>query len=119
MLYKGLLDKKSRATFNGKVYVHPRAQHIRAQQANHNLLLSSAAEVNSKPELEIYANDVKCTHGATVGQLDSEALFYLQSRGIEKEQAMVLLTHAFATEVFNKIEHSEIKHYAEQLGGLC
>ncbi len=79
---KGILDKKSRAVFNGQVYVAKNAQKIMAYQANHNLLLSNTAEVNSKPELEIYADDVKCKHAATIGQIDQEALFYLRSRGI-------------------------------------
>ena len=118
MLFKGLLDKKSRATFNGKVYVHPRAQHIRAQQANHNLLLSPHAEVNSKPELEIYADDIKCAHGATVGQLDAESLFFLRARGIDKELAIDLLTQAFSAEVFNRIENAAVRRYVEDRAGI-
>ncbi len=114
MLYKGIMRKKSHAVFNGKVFVHKNAQHIQAHQANHNLLLSFDAEVDTKPELEIYADDVKCTHGATVGQLDSEALFYLRARGIDKDQAMALLTHAFADEVMNQIKDEEIKNYVKQ-----
>jgi Fe-S cluster assembly protein SufD len=117
MNYKGILATKSRAVFNGKVYVHQDAQHIQAQQQNHNLLLSAEAEVNTKPELEIYADDVKCTHGATVGQLDTDALFYLQARGISKEAAMDLLTHAFAEDVFNRISCGEIKKYIEMRAG--
>lgn len=116
MLFKGVIDKKNRASFSGKVLVHKDAQKINAQQANHNLLLSPKAEVNTKPQLEIYADDVKCTHGATVGQIDPESLFYLQARGIGKNEARALLTHAFATDVFNKIAHSEIRHYAESIG---
>lgn len=114
MVYKGILDKKSQAVFNGKVHVHPKTQHINAHQENHNLLLSQDAVINSKPELEIYAEDVKCTHGATIGQLDNEALFYLLSRGIEKMAAHKMLIHAFAEEVYNKIEDVTIRQYIQQ-----
>ncbi len=114
MLYKSILDKKARAVFNGKVHVHPHAQHINAYQANHNLLLSPAAEVNTKPELEIYADNVKCAHGATVGQLDTESLFYFRSRGIAKDQAMQLLLQAFADEVISKIQHTAVRQYILQ-----
>ncbi|MHB1946733.1 MAG: Fe-S cluster assembly protein SufD [Gammaproteobacteria bacterium] len=117
MLYKGILDKKSRAVFNGKVYVHQNAQQINAQQYNHNLLLSQESEIDTKPELEIYADDVKCTHGATVGQLDNDSLFYLCARGINQEDAMALLTRAFAAEVLNKIENPRIRHYVETRAG--
>lgn len=111
MLYKGVLDKKSRAVFNGKVHVHEGAQHVHAHQANHNLLLSPQAEVSTQPQLEIYADDVKCTHGATVGQLDYDSLFYLRSRGIEKNAALKLLTHAFIAEIMNKIEDPLMKQF--------
>lgn len=111
MLYKGILDKKSRAVFNGKVHVHPLTKHINAHQENHNLLLSNEAEVNTKPELEIYAEDVKCTHGATIGQLDNESLFYLRSRGIEKSEAHDLLVRAFAEDIYSKIGDEKIRDY--------
>ncbi len=111
MLYKGILDKKSRAVFNGKVYVHSKTKQIHAHQANHNLLLSPDAEVNTKPELEIYAEDVKCTHGATIGQLDDAALFYLLSRGIAKNEAHQLLLYAFADEIYSKITDASLKEY--------
>ena len=114
MLYKGILNNKSRAVFNGKVHVCPGAQQTHAHQANHNLLLSPAAEVNTKPELEIYADDVKCAHGATVGQLDEDALFYLRARGLEKAVALKLLTQAFTTEVMQKITDSAIRDYIQQ-----
>ncbi len=114
MLFKGILDKQSRAAFIGKVFVHQDAQQINAHQANHNLLLSKTAEVTTKPELEIYADDVKCTHGATVGQLDQESLFYLRSRGIDEKTAFHMLTQAFADEVMNHIEHPAIKAYVQQ-----
>lgn len=115
MVYKGVLDKKSRAVFNGKIYVHPNAQKTVAHQENHNLLLSSDAEIDTKPELEIYADDVKCAHGDTVGQLDKEALFYLRSRGIDKNAALQLLTHAFADEVINRVKIPVIKQRMCQL----
>ncbi len=114
MLYKGLLDKKSRAVFNGKVYVHPDAQQINAHQSNHNILLSNDAEVSTKPELEIYADDVKCTHGATIGQLDHEALFYLCSRGISASEAHTLLTRAFLEEVYSKIDAANIRDFMQK-----
>lgn len=108
MYYKGMMDKKSRAVFNGKVHVHPDAQKTKALQANHNLLLSNQAEIDTRPQLEIYADDVKCAHGDTVGQLDDEALFYLRSRGIEKNSAMRILTHAFAADVLDRIKNVSI-----------
>jgi Fe-S cluster assembly protein SufD len=114
ILYKGILDKKSQAVFNGKVYAHSTAKQTYAQQVNHNLLLSSTAEVNTKPELEIYADDVKCTHGATVGQLNKEALFYLRARGIEKEEALKILIQAFIEEIMHKITDPFIKDYIWQ-----
>ena len=95
-LYRGILDGQGRAVFNGKVVVAPHAVKTDAAQANHNLLLSRGAEIDTKPELEIYADDVKCSHGATVGQLDEQQLFYLRSRGIDAEAARGLLVGAFA-----------------------
>ncbi len=114
MLYKGILDKKSQAVFNGKVYAHSGAEKTNAQQANHNLLLSPAAEVNTKPELEIYEDDVKCVHGATIGQLNGDALFYLRARGIEKEEALKILAQAFIEEVMHKIPDPLIRNYIQQ-----
>lgn len=111
MLYKGILDKKSRAVFSGKVYVHPKAQKTNAAQENHHLLLSNLAEASSKPELEIYADDIKCKHGATVGQLDEQALFYLRSRGIDKHTATRCLLYSFAEEVFNKVKNVGIANH--------
>ncbi len=112
-LYKGILDGKSRAVFNGKVFVHKHAQQTDAQQTNRNLLLSNDARVDTKPQLEIFADDVKCAHGATVGQLEEEELFYLISRGLHRELAQNLLTFGFAEEVIDKIKIESIKH---QLG---
>ncbi len=114
MLYKGILDKKSQAVFNGKVYAHAGAKQTNAQQSNHNLLLSRTAEVNTKPELEIYEEDVKCVHGATVGQLNEDALFYLRARGVEKEEALTILTHAFIEEVMHNIADPSIRNYIQQ-----
>ena len=111
MLFKGVLDKKSRASFHGKVHVRERAQHTTAHQANHNLLLSNHAEVSTQPQLEIDAEEIKCSHGATVGQLDQDSLFYLRSRGIEKSDALKLLTDAFIADIMNKIEESEIRQH--------
>jgi len=108
-LYKGVMDDKSTAVFNGKVYVRPDAQKINAFQSNGNVLLSDDATVNSKPELEIYADDVKCSHGSTTGQLDDEAIFYLQARGISKRSAHQLLVAAFIGEVLDKIESENFR----------
>lgn len=115
MLYKGILDKKSRAVFNGRLYVERDAQKILAYQANHNLLLSNQAEVYSKPELEIYADDVKCKHGASTGQLDQEALFYLRSRGIPLAEAMGILLQGFAEEVMKRVTHSGVKLRVQEI----
>jgi Fe-S cluster assembly protein SufD len=108
-LYKGILDGKSRAVFNGKVFVRRDAQQTDAMQTNKNLLLSDEARVDTKPQLEIFADDVKCAHGATVGQLEEEELFYLTSRGLHTELARNLLTYGFAEEVIEKIRIESIK----------
>lgn len=115
MLYKGILGGKSRAAFRGKVHVHPAAQKTQAYQANHHLLLTNEAEALSKPELEIYADDVKCTHGATTGQLDSDAFFYLRSRGIDQANAKQFLLNAFADEVINAVNNKKMSHYMSEL----
>lgn len=103
MLFKGIAENKSRAGFTGRLHVHPHAQKMIAQQANHHLLLTHNAEVYSKPELEIYADDVKCKHGATTGQLDQDALFYLRARGIAEDEAKRMLIAGFAEEVFQRV----------------
>ncbi|HEX8651957.1 MAG TPA: Fe-S cluster assembly protein SufD [Pyrinomonadaceae bacterium] len=108
-LYKGILDGKSRAVFNGKVFVREGAQQTDAMQTNRNLLLSNEARVDTKPQLEIFADDVKCAHGATVGQLEEEQLFYLASRGMHTDIARNLLTYGFAEEVIDKIKIGSIK----------
>lgn len=114
MLFKGILDKKSRAVFNGRLHVEKGSQKITAYQANHNLLLSDNAEIYSKPELEIYADDVKCKHGATIGQLDQDAMFYLCSRGIEKKEAQSMLMQGFADEIFERITHDTLRLHAKE-----
>lgn len=103
-LYKGILDESSRAVFNGKVFVRQAAQKTNAFQSNKNILLTDEATMNTKPQLEIWADDVKCTHGATSGQLDEEALFYLQARGLSPKSAKGLLLEAFAHEVVDRVE---------------
>jgi Fe-S cluster assembly protein SufD len=108
-LYKGILDGKSRAVFNGKVFVRHGALGTDANQTNKNLLLSNEAQVDTKPQLEIFADDVKCAHGAAIGQLDEDELFYLASRGIHSDLARNLLTYGFAEEVINKIKIESIK----------
>ncbi|HEX5576777.1 MAG TPA: Fe-S cluster assembly protein SufD [Gemmatimonadaceae bacterium] len=112
-LYKGILDGRSHGVFNGKVYVHPEAQKTDGKQSNNNLLLSDAARVDTKPQLEIFADDVKCTHGATVGRLDETALFYMRSRGIGPAQSKRLLTYAFAADVLEKIELEPLREALE------
>jgi Fe-S cluster assembly protein SufD len=102
-VYKGILDGHSRAVFNGKVMVRPEAQKTDAKQTNRNLILSNFAKVDTKPQLEIFADDVKCTHGATVGQLDEAAVFYARSRGLSVEEARRVLTYAFAAEVIEEV----------------
>ena len=108
-LYKGILDGKSRAVFNGKVFVRHGAQKTDAMQTNKNLLLSNEARVDTKPQLEIFADDVKCAHGAAIGQLDEDELFYLSSRGIHSDLARNLLTYGFAEEVIAKIKVESVK----------
>jgi Fe-S cluster assembly protein SufD len=102
--FNGILDDKSRGVFHGRIYVHPEAQKTDAKQTNKNLLLSDNACADTKPQLEIYADDVKCTHGATVGQLNPESVFYLRSRGMCQETARRMLIHAFAGEIIERIQ---------------
>ncbi len=113
-LYKGILDGQSRAIFNGLIHVHPGAQKTDAKQSNRNLLLSRDAIASSNPQLEIFADDVKCTHGSTVGQLDDDAVFYLRSRGIGAEAARSLLTYAFASDVVERIKVEAVRHDLEE-----
>ena len=111
--YRGIMNGHSRAVFNGKVIVHEQAQKTEAHQSNANLLLSGNAEVDTKPELEIYADDVKCSHGATVGRLDENMLFYLRSRAMDEDTARSLLTFAFADEIIRDIKFPEIRERLE------
>ena len=113
-VYKGVLDGRSHGVFNGKVYVRPEAQKTDGKQSNNNLLLSPQARVDTKPQLEIFADDVKCTHGATVGRLDDVAMFYLNSRGIGSEGARTLLTYAFAADVLESIELAAVRESLEK-----
>jgi Fe-S cluster assembly protein SufD len=113
-LYKGVLDGKARSVFNGLIHVHPGAQKTDAKQSNRNLLLSADAIANSNPQLEIFADDVKCTHGSTVGQLDADAVFYLRSRGIGKQAARSLLTYAFAADIVERIKVEPLRHHLEE-----
>ena len=108
-LYKGILEGRSRAVFNGKIIVRLDAQKTDAKQSNKTLLLSEDAQITTKPQLEIFADDVKCTHGATVGQLDQDALFYLRSRGLSLDQARQLLIHAFAADLLGHIKVEAIR----------
>ncbi|HEY1024687.1 MAG TPA: Fe-S cluster assembly protein SufD [Sphingobacteriaceae bacterium] len=114
-LYKGIMMDRSHAVFNGKVYVHPEAQKTNAFQQNNNVLLSEQAVINSKPQLEIFADDVKCSHGSTVGQLNDEAVFYLKSRGIGEESAKRLLVEAFVSDVHSRIRIPALKDYVYEL----
>ena len=107
--YKGIAGGRGRGVFNGRVHVHPHAQKTEAHQTNRNLLLSRNAEIDTKPQLEIHADDVKCSHGATIGQLDDQVLFYLRSRGIEESAARGMLTYGFARDVVDRIPLAELR----------
>ncbi|MDX1651280.1 MAG: Fe-S cluster assembly protein SufD [Brumimicrobium sp.] len=112
--YKGVMDDKSTGVFNGKVIVRQDAQKIEAYQSNGNVLLSDHASVNSKPELEIYADDVRCSHGSTIGQLNQDAVFYLRSRGISEEKAKRLIVSAFIAEVLDKISSEPVRNFVDK-----
>ena len=111
-LFKGIIADQAKGVFNGKIFVRQDAQKTNAFQSNRNILLSDKATVNTKPQLEIWADDVKCSHGCTTGQLDDQALFYLRSRGIDKKSAQAMLMNAFAVEVVERISHPFIKDWA-------
>ena len=113
--YKGVLDDTSTGVFNGKIHVHPDAQKTAAFQTNNNILLSDTAKMHTKPQLLIYADDVKCSHGATVGQLDEDSLFYLQSRGIPKGESRLMLMNAFTHEVISRIRQSSLQERISDL----
>jgi Fe-S cluster assembly protein SufD len=114
-LYKGILDGHASAVFNGRIIVRKDAQKTDSKQTNKNLVLSDDAVIDTKPELQIFADDVRCTHGATIGQLDAESLFYLQSRGIGKAQARSLLTQAFAQDIIDRIKIPELRNQLEKV----
>jgi len=113
--FNGILDDKSKGVFHGRILVQPVAQKTDAKQTNKNLLLSDDATVNTKPQLEIYADDVKCTHGATIGQLNEESIFYLRSRGLGPDTARRMLIHAFAGEIIERIQHEPTREELDRL----
>ncbi|MFB3828651.1 MAG: Fe-S cluster assembly protein SufD [Bryobacteraceae bacterium] len=114
-LYKGILDGRATAVFNGKIYVRPDAQKTDAKQTNKNLVLSEDAVIHTKPELQIWADDVRCTHGATIGQLDAESVFYLRSRGIGAGQARQILTEAFARDILDYVRVESLRELLEKV----
>jgi Fe-S cluster assembly protein SufD len=114
-LYKGIIDGKATGVFNGKIFVRQDAQKTNAYQSNKNVLLSEGASVNTKPQLEIFADDVKCSHGCTIGRLDEESLFYLRSRGISESTARSLLLHGFAVDILDQIKIAPIREYVDKL----
>lgn len=114
-LYKGILGDASRAIFRGKIHVHQKAQHTDAYQKNENILLSDNARINTKPQLEIYADQVKCSHGAIVGQLNEDALFYLQARGISKTEAQNMLLKAFADDIADRVKIDALRQHIESI----
>ena len=113
--HKCIVDGAAHAVFNGKIIVRPGALRTDSAQSSRNLLLSARARVDTKPQLEIFADDVKCAHGATVGQLDHEELFYLKSRGLSETAARNLLTYAFGAEIIDRIPIASLKHRLEQI----
>ena len=114
-MYKGILDGKASAVFNGRIIVRKDAQKTDSKQTNKNLVLSDEATIDTKPELQIWADDVKCTHGATIGQLDDEAMFYLRSRGIDKQNARSLLTYAFAQDIVDRVKVQALRDSLERV----
>lgn len=114
-VFKGVIDNRAEAVFYGKVKVYPDSQKTKASQSNKNILLTDYAKVHSRPQLEIYADDVACSHGSTTGQINKEALYYLRTRGIDVEQAKVLMLYAFSSELINKINVEEYREYVNKL----
>ncbi|MGI9553828.1 MAG: SufD family Fe-S cluster assembly protein, partial [Thermodesulfobacteriota bacterium] len=113
--YNGVLDDKSRGVFHGRIIVHEGAEKTDAKQTNRNLLLSDTAQIDTKPQLEIYNDDVKCTHGATIGQMDEEAIFYLQSRGISKKEAQAIMLKGFTGESFANMSIEPVRSFLEKI----
>jgi len=114
-VFRGIVADNAKAVFNGRIHIHPHAQKTNAQLSNKNLLTSNTAEVNTKPELEIYANDVLCAHGATVAQLSDESLHYLRTRGLSLESARLLLSFAFINELIDKLKHPALSTFIRPL----
>jgi Fe-S cluster assembly protein SufD len=114
-LYKGILNDQARAVFNGKIFVRPIAQLTNSYQLNKNLILGKDCRVDTKPQLEISADDVKCTHGATVGQLNDEEIFYLRTRAIPRSKAVEMLSHGFVDDILNKIQHPRVREHFQEL----
>lgn len=114
-LYKGIMDGKSSGIFNGKIFVRKDAQKTNAYQSNKNILIGEQSSANTKPQLEIFADDVKCSHGCTIGKLDEDALFYLRARGISKKNAQAMLLHAFALDVLEQLKIEPLKHHVDEL----
>jgi Fe-S cluster assembly protein SufD len=114
-VFRGIIDDQASAVFNGRIHIHRDAQKTNAQLSNKNLLLSDQAEVNTKPELEIYADDVQCAHGATVAQLDPESLHYLRTRGVNRDEAEVMLSYGFINEVVEKIQLEALRDFLRPL----
>jgi len=113
--FNGVLDDHARGVFNGRIIVRPGAQRTDSKQTNHNLVLSEDARADSQPQLEIYADDVKCTHGATLGPLDPKELFYLQSRGIAPAEARALLVYGFGAEILGRLQHAGLRDRLEAM----
>ena len=113
-IYNGVLDDNSRGVFHGRIIVHEGAVKTDAKQTNRNLLLSDSAQIDTKPQLEIYNDDVKCTHGATIGQMDENAIFYLQSRGIPKKEAKTIMVKGFTGESFSNMSLLPLREYLEK-----
>ncbi len=116
-VFRGIVDEKAKAVFNGRIHIHKYAQKTLAELSNKNLLLSTGCEINTKPELEIYADDVRCAHGATVSQMDKKALFYLQSRGIEKSKAERMISFGFINELIEQLKHQPVSEYLKPVLG--
>jgi Fe-S cluster assembly protein SufD len=110
-IFRGIISDQAKAVFNGRIHIHPQAQKTLAELSNKNLLTSNKAEINTKPELEIYADDVKCAHGATVSQLNANALYYLQSRGVSRADAQVMMSFGFINELLQAVEQEAVRHY--------
>jgi Fe-S cluster assembly protein SufD len=113
--YNGILDGRSKGVFHGRILVRQAAQKTDAKQTNKNLLLSETSTIDTKPQLEIYADDVKCTHGATIGQLNEESIFYLRARGLDAETARRMLIHAFAAEIIERVRYAPAREELDRL----